>query len=465
VLGFQFRLPAGGRGLEARNRPMFQRIAGNLRPPHTGGRAGQLGSILLHRLLVSLLVLGPLTALALAFFGGGPVAVVPAILGGLGLGLYMFFLLWLVRQGRANLAGWLVLLLLFAGVTYGVAAAGGVRSNLTVAYLLVVVLSSLILPAPRAPAILSILSVLALLGVYWLEVAGFLRYPETDLHILDALAPALVLILVAALVSRGQQVLHQTLRRARASEAAAASIHEELQALNQELEAHVIARTRALALSSEVSRRLSTVLDRHQLVDEVVSQLQQAFNYYHVHVYLLGDSGDDLVLAGGTGEAGAIMRQRGHKLTMGQGLVGRAALTRLPVLAPDVHQDRGWLPNPLLPQTKGEVAVPILLGEELLGVVDVQHEMIGGLGAEDVDLLTTIANQVAVALQNSRLYETAQQEVERQVLLNTITQRIQSTTSVEQALQVAVRELGRALPGQVAAVRLQPDSRSERGTG
>jgi putative methionine-R-sulfoxide reductase with GAF domain len=444
---------------------MFQQIAGYLRPPDTGGRAGQLGSVLLHWLLVSLLVLGPLASLALALLGGGTVATTPAILAGLGVGLFMIFLLWLARHGRAMLAGWMALLLVFAGVTYSLVATGGVRSSLAIAYLLVVVLSSLILPAPRATIIFSLLSVLALFGLYWLEVAGLLPNAVTDLHVLDALVPALVVILVAALVSRGQQVRYQTLTRARASETTAARINEELQALNQELEAHVIARTRALALSSEVSRRLSTILDRHQLVNEVVSQLQQAFNYYHVHVYLLGDQGDELLLAGGTGDAGAAMRQRGHKLAMGQGLVGRAAVTRLPVLAPDVHQDRTWLPNPLLPQTKAEVAVPIMLGEELLGVLDVQHDMIGGLGAEDVDLLTTIANQVAVALQNARLYESAQQEVERQVLLNTIAQRIQSTTSVEQALQVAVRELGRALPGQAAAVRLEPGSRHDHGNG
>jgi GAF domain-containing protein len=196
-----------------------------------------------------------------------------------------------------------------------------------------------------------------------------------------------------------------------------------------------------------------------------VSQLQQAFNYYHVHVYLISESGKEMVLAGGTGEAGAVMLERAHKLAMGRGLVGRAASTRLAVLAPDVQLQPAWLPNPLLPQTKSEVAVPIILGDELLGVLDVQHDMVGGLGPEDVELLTSIANQVAVGLQNARLYAAAQEEVERALLLNTITQRIQNTTSVEQALQVAVRELGRVLPGQLAAVRLDPDGQRERGTG
>lgn len=444
---------------------MFNQMVGYLRPQEFGGQKGQLSTVVLHYVLVSLLVVGPLASLALAFFGGEQIAAAPAMIVGLAVALVAFFLLWLVREEREELAGWLALLLLFAGASYGMVALGGVRSNLVIAYALILLLSSLILPGMRATVIFSALSAFALLGLYWLEVAGVLSYSAESPHFAAVLAPLLVLGLTAVLLILGQRALRQAQQRAHTSETAATSLGAELQTLNQQLEAQVVARTRALALSSEVSRRLSTILERRQLVDEVVSQLQQAFNYYHVHVYLLGGSADDLVLAGGTGEAGAAMRQRGHKLAMGQGLVGRAAATRLPVLAPDVHQDRAWLPNPLLPQTKAEVAVPILLGEELLGVLDVQHDLVGGLGAADVELLAAIANQVAVALQNARLYEAAQQEVERQVLLNTITQQIQSTTSVEQALQVAVRELGRALPGRTAAIRLEPGSRHEQDAG
>jgi GAF domain-containing protein len=226
--------------------------------------------------------------------------------------------------------------------------------------------------------------------------------------------------------------------------------------LNLELEARVLRRTRALELSNAVSRRLSTILDRDRLVAEVVDQLQKAFDYYHVHVYLLDETGKRLVMAGGSGEAGQQLLRRGHELPLGQGLVGRAAVTRLPVLAPDVRSEPAWLPNALLPDTRAEVAVPVMLGEELLGVLDVQHNVQDGLGPEDVETLTSVANQTAVGLQNARLYAAAQRQVESELLLNAITQRIQSTTTVEEALQVAVRELGRALPGSRAEVRLEP---------
>ena len=104
-----------------------------------------------------------------------------------------------------------------------------------------------------------------------------------------------------------------------------------------------------------------------------------------------------------------------------------------------------WQSNPLLPLTKAEAAVPIAIGENVLGVLDVQEDEIDGLTETDLELLTTIANQVAVGLQNARAYREAQQSADREALIGNINQQIQNTTTVEDALKVAVRELGRAL--------------------
>lgn len=242
----------------------------------------------------------------------------------------------------------------------------------------------------------------------------------------------------------------------------------QLRELVASLEQRVADRTRAIKLSAEVGRRLSTILDSSRLVTEVVQLLQQAFHYYHVHIYLFDDAKQNLVMMGGTGEAGRIMLERGHKIPLGKGLVGRAAETGTAVLAADTSQEPDWLPNPLLPDTRAEIAVPILLGDTVLGVLDVQQNSVYGLGRDDMELLYGIAAQVAIALRNAEQYTQAQRRAQREALTSQIVQQIQSARSVESALQVSVRELGRALRMERTRVKIsvnQDSNAEDNGNG
>lgn len=221
------------------------------------------------------------------------------------------------------------------------------------------------------------------------------------------------------------------------------------------LEDRVQERTRALEISINVGRQLSTILDAQELVTAVVNQVRDAFNYYHAHIYLV-DKNDETVLkmVGGTGVAGEQMLANNHQLRVGQGLVGQSAAILSPVWVADVTQAPDWLPNSLLPDTKSEIAVPIISGNELLGVLDVQHNIVDGLSQTDVDLIELIASQVAVALRNANLYQQAQERANRELQINEINQKILETADVQQAMRIAVRELGQVFGASKTIVRM-----------
>ncbi len=242
---------------------------------------------------------------------------------------------------------------------------------------------------------------------------------------------------------------------------------ERLQETLASLERRVADRTQALVTSTEVGRRLSTILDQQQLVSEVVDQVQKAFGYYHVHIYLFDESGQRLIMVGGSGEPGRIMLHQNHFIPKGKGLVGRAADLNVVVVVPDVSKDPHWLANPLLPRTKSEIAVPISIGERVLGVLDVQDDVKDGLQQQDAELLLSISNQLAIALQNAWTYAEIQRQAERRALINEINRKIRSTYDAEEALKIAVREIGRAVSSRYTRVWLnnQPEAKNGASSG
>jgi GAF domain-containing protein/HAMP domain-containing protein len=162
-----------------------------------------------------------------------------------------------------------------------------------------------------------------------------------------------------------------------------------------------------LKTTADISRRLTTILDIDQLLQEVVNSIQNAFGYYHVHVYLIDQVTGDLVMREGTGDVGRQLKAKGHKLQTGEGIVGKVAGSGEAFLAADVDEEPGFVRNPLLPKTQAELAVPVRKGNTILGVLDMQSEEVGSFSQEDLTLMQAIADQVAVVLENARLFREA----------------------------------------------------------
>jgi len=169
-------------------------------------------------------------------------------------------------------------------------------------------------------------------------------------------------------------------------------------------------RARQLQTVAEVSTATSTILDTADLLQQVVSLTKERFGLYHAHIYLLDNVTNDLVLAAGAGEVGRKMVAEGWKIPLKreQSLVARAARNWAGVIVNNVQEEPGWLPNKDLPQTRSELAVPLLVGERVLGVLDVQSDEVDHFTADDIQIQMTLAAQVATALENARLFEQAQ---------------------------------------------------------
>lgn len=172
------------------------------------------------------------------------------------------------------------------------------------------------------------------------------------------------------------------------------------------LEQRVADRTKALATVAEVGTATATILETDKLLQAVVDLTKERFNLYHSHIYLLDQSGENLVLASGAGEPGRQMKTKGLSIPLAreQSLVARAARERKGVTVNDVAQAPDYLPNPLLPDTRSELAVPMIVGEQVIGVFDVQSEVVGRFTDSDIAIQTTLAAQVASAVQNARSY-------------------------------------------------------------
>jgi nitrate/nitrite-specific signal transduction histidine kinase len=223
------------------------------------------------------------------------------------------------------------------------------------------------------------------------------------------------------------------------------------------LEARVQARTRDLEVAAQVSEQVASILDVDQLLLQVSELVKDNFNLYHAHIYLKDDTGEELRLAAGAGEPGRTMKTHGHRIQASaeRSLVARAARDNTPVIVDNVASEPGFLPNPMLPHTVSEAAFPLSVGDRVLGVLDVQSETAARFDRDLLSVLSTLAGQIAVTLDNARLFSSIERASRRERVLGTITQAMQGATNVDEVLQVAARELGRALRVPHTAVVLQ----------
>lgn len=175
------------------------------------------------------------------------------------------------------------------------------------------------------------------------------------------------------------------------------------------LEQRVADRTRNLQAAAEVGRTTTAVLDSDQLLRQVVELVQERFGLYYVGLFLLDQEQRFAVLRAGTGEAGQQMLARGHKLALGgSSMIGQCVARNEARIALDVGKEAVRFDNPVLPLTRSEMALPLRVRGQVIGAMSVQSVRAAAFDESDVVVMQTMADQVAVAIDNARLFAESQ---------------------------------------------------------
>jgi GAF domain-containing protein len=250
--------------------------------------------------------------------------------------------------------------------------------------------------------------------------------------------------LFASLAGRRQDQLEHAKQQLQRRVRERAQSVSELRRVQATLRREVEERTSALTTAAEVGRVAASILNLDSLARHVVDLIRERFGLYYVALFLLDEAGEVAVLKAGTGEAGRILLERGHQLEVGGvSMVGAACSQRRARIALDVGSEPVRFDNPLLPDTRSEVALPLLVGERVLGALDVQSTAARAFSRDDIAVLQLVADQVAVAVDNAHKFSDEAALLEATSPLYRASRRLaQAVTSddVAQAIISSVRE-------------------------
>jgi putative methionine-R-sulfoxide reductase with GAF domain len=215
----------------------------------------------------------------------------------------------------------------------------------------------------------------------------------------------------------------------------------------------------------DVSQAATSILDPAELLQTTADLIQDRFGFYHVSFFLLDESGDWAVVRASTGEIGRQMVGEPHRLRVGgQSMVGWVCAESKPRVALDVGDDANHFDHPMLPHTRSELVLPLLASERLLGALDVQSTEAAAFDQDDVRTLQGMANLVAVALQNARLYTETRKTAQHQQLVSRVLERLQVANTVSDVLTITLEELGASFDLAEATIALDLE-RAEPTTG
>jgi len=362
----------------------------------------------------------------------GLVAVIPGVVGaanpvyaGLYLGAYLALLVLTFAPVPSSLkAATLVLLVYLLGVLGLVES--GIRGDAPLFMLGAITLSSLLF-SWKTGRMVTAFAILSFVVRGWLVLSGIMPITSNEVTpgTLETWASgSTAVLLLAVVIVNGVRLTQDEFGKAQQR---ARSILEVVQSEKATLEQRVEKRTEDLANATRISeyrarmfqaiaqvtRTITSTQNLQDLLPQVTQAISQYFGFYHVGIFLINASKEYAVLSASNSEGGQRMLERNHKLRVGQmGIVGYVARTGKPRIALDTGADAIYFNNPDLPETRSEMALPLIqTGGQIIGVLDIQSAVSNVFNREDIEILITLADQVSMAIANSRLYEETQKSL------------------------------------------------------
>ncbi|GAB4277863.1 MAG: hypothetical protein Kow0080_29080 [Candidatus Promineifilaceae bacterium] len=214
-----------------------------------------------------------------------------------------------------------------------------------------------------------------------------------------------------------------------------------------------------LKTAAEVAATAATALELENLIQQAVSLIKDRFQLYYVGLFMIDEEGKTAVLRAATGKAGQIQLQNRHSLGVGsQSLIGEATADGNPRITQDVTLDKEWQRNPYLPETRSELALPLRVRGRIIGALTVQSTQPNYFDEELINTLLTMADQLAIAIDNVQLITTAETRANSQRKLNEISAQMHRSGSVEEIIRIGLEALSQQLEDAEAIITLGQQS-------
>ena len=291
----------------------------------------------------------------------------------------------------------------------------GIRGDSLFFFLAFVIFSTLLI-GPRVGIASIIITEIIIIGMGYLLLNDYYTLSDKLAHegdLTDWISAAASQFLITLVIMSALRMINVGFRKAQER---AQTMYESVRKSQTELEKRVAERTAELAhktsqlnAASLVTHETAAIQDLDRLLNRAVILIHEQFGCYHVGIYLVNQRGDYVTLQAASSEGGKRLLERGYRLRVGtEGIIGFVAAEKKPRISLDVGKDAIFFDNPELPKTRSELSLPLVVRSKVVGVLDLQSSEVEAFKYDDIDIFQTMADQIAVTIENARLLTESQ---------------------------------------------------------